>query len=116
MIILALGATTLALMLGAVTGLVAAYFGGWINEILMRVADVMFAFPALLLALLILSTLESALIYLIICIGIVFCPTIARVVRSRLHLTGGCRSMTGGTFCSRRRGRYCSRRLRSHRW
>lgn len=82
MIVLALGATALALALGAVTGVVAAYFGGWIDELLMRVADVMLAFPALLLALLILSTLGSDLIYLIICIGVVFAPAIARVVRS----------------------------------
>lgn len=82
MITLALGATALALVLGAGTGMVAAYFGGWIDEILMRAADVMLAFPALLLALLILSTLGSDLIYLIICIGVVFAPAIARVMRS----------------------------------
>jgi peptide/nickel transport system permease protein len=82
MITLALGATVLALVLGAGTGVVAAYFGGWIDELLMRVADVMLAFPALLLALLILSTLGSAMIYLILCIGIVFAPAIARVIRS----------------------------------
>ncbi len=82
MITLALGATALALVLGASTGVVAAYFGGWIDEILMRAADVMLAFPALLLALLILSTLGSDLIYLIICIGVVFAPAIARVMRS----------------------------------
>lgn len=82
MITLATGATALALLLGAGTGVVAAYFGGWIDEILMRVADVMLAFPALLLTLLILSTLGSAMIYLILCIGVVFAPAIARVVRS----------------------------------
>lgn len=82
MIILALGATALALVLGAGTGIVAAYFGGWTDEILMRITDVLLAFPALLLALLILSTLGSAMIYLIICIGVVFAPAIARVVRS----------------------------------
>jgi peptide/nickel transport system permease protein len=82
MITLALGATALALVLGAGTGVVAAYFGGWVDELLMRVADVMLAFPALLLALLILSTLGSAMIYLILCIGIVFAPAIARVIRS----------------------------------
>lgn len=82
MITLALASTMLALALGAVTGVVAAYFGGWIDEILMRITDVLLAFPALLLALLILSTLGSAMIYLILCIGVVFAPAIARVVRS----------------------------------
>lgn len=81
-ITLALAATALALALGLLTGVAAGYFGGWIEEILMRAADVMLAFPALLLALLILSTLGSAMIYLILCIGVVFAPAIARVVRS----------------------------------
>jgi peptide/nickel transport system permease protein len=61
---------------------VAGYAGGWLDEVLMRATDVLLSFPALLLALLILSTLGSALIYLILCIGVIFAPGIARVVRS----------------------------------
>ncbi len=82
MIVLATAATLLALSLGGGTGVIAAYYGGLVDEILMRITDVLLAFPALLLALLILSTLGSAMIYLIFCIGIVFAPAIARVVRS----------------------------------
>ena len=82
MIILATVATLLALTLGALMGIVAAYHGGLVDEILMRITDVLLSFPALLLALLILSTLGSELIYLISAIGIVFAPAIARVLRS----------------------------------
>lgn len=82
MMLIATTATLLALTVGAGTGLIAAYFGGWIDEVLMRATDVLLAFPAILLALLILSTLGSAMIYLILCIGVVFAPAIARVVRS----------------------------------
>ncbi len=82
MILLATASTALALLLGAFTGLVAAYFGGWIDEIMMRATDVLLSFPALLLALLILSTLGSAMSYLVLCIAVVFAPAIARVVRS----------------------------------
>lgn len=82
MILLATFSTLLALVVGTGTGLIAAYFGGWIDEVLMRVTDVLLAFPATLLALLILSTLGSAMIYLILCMGVVFAPAIARVMRS----------------------------------
>ena len=82
MMVVATAATLFALTLGALTGIVAAYYGGLVDEILMRITDVLLSFPALLLALLILSSLGSALIYLIGCIGIVFAPGIARVLRS----------------------------------
>ena len=82
MMILATASTLLALSLGGGMGVIAAYYGGLVDEILMRATDVLLAFPALLLALLILSMLGSAMVYLIFCIGIVFAPAIARVVRS----------------------------------
>lgn len=82
MLLLATLSTLLALVIGTGTGIIAAYFGGWIDEVLMRVTDVLLAFPAILLTLLILSTLGSAMIYLILCIGVVFAPAIARVIRS----------------------------------
>lgn len=82
MIVLATASTLLALSLGGGMGVIAAYYGGLVDEILMRATDVLLAFPALLLALLILSMLGSAMVYLIFCIGVVFAPAIARVVRS----------------------------------
>lgn len=82
MIILATASTLLGLLLGAGTGVIAAYYGGLVDEILMRATDVLLSFPALLLALLILSMLGSDMIYLILSISIVFAPAIARVVRS----------------------------------
>ncbi len=82
MLILATASTLLALLLGAGTGVIAGYYGGLVDEILMRATDVLLSFPALLLALLILSMLGSDMIYLILSISIVFAPAIARVVRS----------------------------------
>lgn len=80
--ILAGAATLLALLLGVIVGVVAGYAGGLWDEALMRAMDVLLSFPALLLALLIISTLGSALINLIATIAVVFAPGIARVVRS----------------------------------
>ncbi len=81
-LVLAGASTLLAMVLGTLTGVIAAYYGRLTDMILMRITDVLIAFPALLLALLILSTLGSAMIYLILCIGVVFAPAIARVLRS----------------------------------
>ena len=81
-ILLATTSTLLALLLGGAMGIVAAYYGGLLDEVLMRLTDIFLSFPVLLLALLILSTLGSAMIYLIACIGVIFAPAIARVVRS----------------------------------
>lgn len=75
-------ATLLSLLIGGVVGVVAGYAGRLWDEALMRVADVLLSFPAMLLALLIISTLGSEVIYLILTIVVVFAPGIARVVRS----------------------------------
>ncbi len=88
-IVLAGTATLFSLLLGVAIGLVAGYAGGLWDEAIMRSTDVLLSFPALLLALLIISTLGSAMIYLILTIAVVFAPGIARVVRSEvLNLRG----------------------------
>jgi peptide/nickel transport system permease protein len=81
-LVLAAVSTSLGLALGVAVGLVAGYYGGMLDEGLMRLMDVMMSFPSLLLALLILSTLGPALINIIIGIAIVFMPRVARVIRS----------------------------------
>jgi len=80
--VLAGAATLLSLVMGVGIGLVAGYAGGLWDEALMRSADVLLSFPSLLLALFMISTLGSEMIYLILTITIVFAPGIARVVRS----------------------------------
>ena len=75
-------ATLLSLVVGSTIGLVAGYVGGWWDEAIMRATDLLLSFPALLLALLIISLLGSDVIYLILTIVVVFAPGIARVVRS----------------------------------
>jgi peptide/nickel transport system permease protein len=74
--------TALALLLGGLIGLVAGYVGGLWEEILMRAMDVLLSFPVLLLALFIISTLGSETIFLVLTVGVVFAPGIARVVHS----------------------------------
>jgi peptide/nickel transport system permease protein len=72
----------LALIVGSVLGLLAGYYGGWTDQIVMRVIDVLFAFPAILLAIAIVSALGPGLGNTIVAITIVELPTVARLVRA----------------------------------
>jgi peptide/nickel transport system permease protein len=67
---------------GMLLGTVAGYVGGWVENILMRVMDVFFALPALLLALVIVSVLGPGVNTTILAIAIVYTPIFARVARA----------------------------------
>lgn len=67
--------------IGLVIGLYAGYFK-WLDQILMRVMDGLFAFPAVLLAIAMMAALGPSVGNLIVCLIIVFVPSIARIVRS----------------------------------
>jgi peptide/nickel transport system permease protein len=72
----------LAMVVGTVIGLVAGYYGGWRDDVLMRVMDVLFAFPAVLLAIAILAIRGPGTSNTIIAIAIVYVPIFARVTRA----------------------------------
>jgi peptide/nickel transport system permease protein len=73
---------TFAIIIGTVLGALSGYFGGWIDNIIMRVMDVLLAFPSLLLAIAIVTVLGPGLINALIAIGIVSIPAYARVMRA----------------------------------
>ena len=72
----------LAILIGTLIGAVAGYAGGWVDNILMRLMDVILAFPSLLLAIAIVSALGRNLFNALLAIGIVAIPIYARIVRS----------------------------------
>lgn len=72
----------IALVAGAALGLLAGYAGGWVDQLIMRTMDVLFAFPAVLLALGIVAALGPDPKNVIIAIGVVYTPIFARVVRA----------------------------------
>lgn len=74
--------TLSAVILGTAIGLLSGYRGGWLDEIVMRIFDSLLALPALLLALLLLGSLGSSQISVLVVIGMVYTPIVARVVRS----------------------------------
>jgi peptide/nickel transport system permease protein len=79
---LALAATLIGVTLGVVIGLVAAYSPrAWVDEVLMRISDVLMAFPPIILALLVVSTVGPKIWILILTIGIAHAPRVARLVR-----------------------------------
>jgi peptide/nickel transport system permease protein len=69
------------LPLGLFLGIVAGYFGGWIDEIIMRMADIFMAFPRLILAMAIGAALGPSLVNTMIAIAITMWPTYARLAR-----------------------------------
>jgi peptide/nickel transport system permease protein len=71
-----------AVVVGVTIGVLAGYRGGWIDTIFMRIVDVMFAFPVLLLALAVVAILGPGVTTTILAIGIVYTPIFARVARA----------------------------------
>ncbi|AFZ69448.1 ABC transporter permease [Deinococcus peraridilitoris] len=72
----------IALLLGTLLGLIAATTRGWIDNLIMRVMDVLFAFPFLLLVIAIMAAFGTSLVNAMIAIGIVYTPSFARVTRA----------------------------------
>lgn len=70
--------TAAGTLIGALTG----YFGGWLDELLMRVSDALSAFPSFLLALVLVSVLGTGRRNVLLALGIVFIPSYARIVRT----------------------------------
>jgi len=70
-----------AVAAGLVLGLASGYVGGWLDEIIMRALDIVFAFPVFLLAIAVVAALGPTVPNLILTIAIVYTPTMARVVR-----------------------------------
>jgi len=75
-------ATLLALLLGGIIGLIAGFWRGYTDDIIMRLIDVLLALPVIVTAILILSLLGQGLFVMIITIGILFTPVVSRTVRA----------------------------------
>jgi len=73
---------SISLVPGTLLGLLSGYFGTWIDSVIMRVMDMLLAFPAILLAIFITAILEPNLTNTMIAVGIVYIPHYARIVRS----------------------------------
>jgi peptide/nickel transport system permease protein len=75
-------ATLLGLLGGAVLGLVTGYYRGIVDDIAMRIVDALLAFPLVIIAVLVLTLFGSSEINVIVLIGVIFTPLVARTVRA----------------------------------
>ncbi len=75
-------AVAVALVIGTIIGLVSGFYGRWLDNVLMRCMDVLLAFPALLLAIIVVTVLGPGLMNAVLAISIVSIPVYARVVRA----------------------------------
>jgi ABC-type dipeptide/oligopeptide/nickel transport system permease subunit len=93
-----------AIIIGTILGSLAGYFGGWIDNLIMRVMDVLLAFPSLLLAIAIVTVLGPGLVNALLAIGIVSIPSYARVMRAsvlsvrEMDFVSATRSLGGSTY------------------
>jgi peptide/nickel transport system permease protein len=69
-------------LIGTLIGLTAGYFGGWTDTVSMRLIDVMFAFPGILLAILIVAVMGPGIFNLVVALVVFAAPTLSRIVRS----------------------------------
>ncbi len=103
-LLVGISTVTFAIILGTALGAIAGYFGGWWDNAIMRVMDVLLAFPSLLLAIAIVTVLGPGLINALLAIGIVDIPIFARVMRAsvlsvrEMEFVSATRALGGSNF------------------
>lgn len=80
--LIAIATVTIGVVCGIMIGAFTGYFGGWLDEVIMRIIDVIFAFPSILLALVFISIFGTGKYNVVLALGIAFIPSFARIVRS----------------------------------
>jgi peptide/nickel transport system permease protein len=83
-LLIGFSAVMVAMMLGVMIGLLAGYFGGWVDSLIMRLIDILMAFPAILLAITIVASLGPGLRNAMLAVAIVGIPYYARIVRGNV--------------------------------
>lgn len=83
-LLIGLGSVSFAIFLGSILGAIAATSDKWGNEIIMRLMDILMAFPGIALAAILLATFGNSVLVIIIAIAIVYTPQLARVVRANV--------------------------------
>jgi peptide/nickel transport system permease protein len=77
----ALGSVGFALLIGVPLGLMAGYFGRWVDNVIMRPMDVLMAFPAIVLVVALAGFLGQEIIVMIVAVAVVYVPILVRVMR-----------------------------------
>jgi peptide/nickel transport system permease protein len=80
---IAFGATSVTLVFGTLVGLIAGYFGGWVDSLLMRIVDLFFAFPFVVLIIAIIAMLGPSIFNMFVAIWITSWVSYARIMRAQ---------------------------------
>jgi peptide/nickel transport system permease protein len=104
-------AVAIGLVVGTFLGLIAAYFGGWVDGLLMRIMDVMLAFPGILLAIAIIAILGPSLENAMIAIGIEAIPIYTRTARASTLSVKELEYVIGARALGSRNGRILFRHI-----
>lgn len=82
--LVSVGTVLIGAAVGTLVGALTGYFGGWLDEVIMRLNDMLLSFPSVLLALIFISFLGTGTENVILALGILFIPSFARIVRSEM--------------------------------
>lgn len=82
--LIAAAVVAIGVVFGMLIGGLTGYYGGWLDELLMRVSDTILAFPSILLALVLIALFGSGKYNVILALGLLFIPSFARIVRAEV--------------------------------
>ncbi len=83
-LVIAAATVTIGLVIGGIVGGLTGYYGGWLDEVLMRVNDSILAFPSILLCLVLIAIMGSGTYKIVLALGILFIPSFARITRTEV--------------------------------
>ena len=104
-------ATAFSLLVGGALGAIAGYFGGLLDEVIMRTMDVMLCLPEMLLAIAIVAAWGSSIVNMILAIGISRIPRFARIVRSSVLTVRGMEYVEAARAIGARNGTIIARHV-----
>ena len=108
---ISLAVTILGMAIGCTLGIVAAYFGGWVDAIISRLLDILIAFPALVLALVIAEGLGPSETHVIAALSVFSIPAFGRIARGATLTIRGLPYMTAARLCGTRAWRIIARHI-----
>ena len=103
--------TVLGMAIGGTLGIVAAYFGGWVDAVISRLLDILIAFPALVLALVIAEGLGPSETHVIAALSVFSIPAFGRIARGATLTIRGLPYMTAARLCGTRPWRIIARHI-----
>ena len=108
---ISLAVTVLGMAIGCTLGIVAAYFGDWVDAVISRLLDILIAFPALVLALVIAEGLGPSEMHVIAALSVFSIPAFGRIARGATLTIRGLPYMTAARLCGTRAWRIIARHI-----